>query len=432
MSWYQDIYKSIEKYYKLRVPIELVHFPSVGVTSTLSRIAIETENQSKEPKLIVIDFRTGLFKKDQDANKKEFLRILKSHIEQYFGVAKEDKANIYKQLEENLRNIVKEGRDAVLVLFTSGQFDVASIPEFRDLLVFIESLRTQSNGAINVLISTTYPIFHESNPSPIPLISRYYNYYDKQWLNDAITEAIFNGKAKPEIVDTVLRLTGGMASLAKYIRNDLDYYFLKPDALLNYSLNAKFFEDFMYTKVGIDRMSKQLHPKIKNSLIKSLNNEKLTKEEHRELDEYLVKTGFADNNGDIRSNLVKAYFSKDIPEEAINNINDISNEYQCSNYIQINDHIKIDKSSGEIYFGTQKSPDFLSEQELDFIKTLDLNRGQKTHREQIAKEIWPDHNSGFYSNWAIDKVASRVRSKINDDKPHKFIKTVRGFGFKLL
>lgn len=431
-SWYQDIYKSIEKYFKLKVPIELIHFPSVGITSSLSRIAIENKDKHNHTQLLIVDLRAGLFSnKDNIANKKEFYRILKSHLEQHLNFSLGDSADhsIYKNLEASLLQKHKLKEDVVIVLFTSAQFDVTSIAEFRDFLLFIDRLRGHTNGAINLLISTTYPLFNEESPAPIPLISRYYNYYDRNWLKTAITKAIFKDKADDATISTIIELTGGMASLAKYLRNDLDYYFLKPEGIFNHNLNSKFFEDFMYTKVGIERIAKQLHPSIKESLIKYINHEKLSKEEFRTLETYLLKTGFSDSNGEIRSKLILNYFSKEEVTESIGISEEKPNE-EISKYIEIN-NIKIDRISGEIYFGNIKSDDFLSEIELDLIKLLAEKNGEKVKRDIIASRIWPEKQSEYYSDWAIDKLISRIRDKLKDTKPHRVIKTVRNYGFRL-
>jgi hypothetical protein len=228
-----------------------------------------------------------------------------------------------------------------------------------------------------------------------------------------------------------MELTGGMVSLAKYLRNDLDYYFLKPEAIFKHALSSKFFDDFMYTKIGLDHIAKSLPDKIRLALVKMINNEKLGKDESRKLQDYLIKTGAADTNGEIRSKLISAYFNHSLPEQTIESLVVSKQAESQSGILTITDNINVDKISGEIYFGAQKSEDYLSESELEFITYLAKNRGERVQRDVLATVIWPEHKAGYYSDWAIDKLASRVRTKLKDVKPYRIIKTVRNYGFKL-
>ncbi|MGR3741519.1 response regulator transcription factor [Companilactobacillus sp. DQM5] len=71
----------------------------------------------------------------------------------------------------------------------------------------------------------------------------------------------------------------------------------------------------------------------------------------------------------------------------------------------------------------------LTKKELELFKYLHKNKNQILSREQIIENVWPfDNNSGR----VVDIQVSHLREKIefNPKKPI-FLKTIRGFGYKL-
>jgi DNA-binding response OmpR family regulator len=57
---------------------------------------------------------------------------------------------------------------------------------------------------------------------------------------------------------------------------------------------------------------------------------------------------------------------------------------------------------------------------------------QDVTREELARIIWTENTDAQYSDWAIDKVISRIREKLGDKKPYTLIKTARKIGFKIV
>jgi DNA-binding response OmpR family regulator len=54
-------------------------------------------------------------------------------------------------------------------------------------------------------------------------------------------------------------------------------------------------------------------------------------------------------------------------------------------------------------------------------------------RDEVASILWKKDVITKYSDWAIDKIISRIRKKIEiDPKKPKYLLTLRGVGFKFL
>jgi len=60
------------------------------------------------------------------------------------------------------------------------------------------------------------------------------------------------------------------------------------------------------------------------------------------------------------------------------------------------------------------------------------NLGEVVSKEDIAYVLWKDEWEDKFSEWAIDKLISRIRKKIKDVEGAKEIKTIKGKGYTLL
>jgi len=71
--------------------------------------------------------------------------------------------------------------------------------------------------------------------------------------------------------------------------------------------------------------------------------------------------------------------------------------------------------------------------EFNLLKYLFKNESLAISRDEVAEVIWGKEARQKYSDWAIDKIISRIRDKIEDDsrKPKHLI-TLRGVGFKFI
>jgi hypothetical protein len=64
----------------------------------------------------------------------------------------------------------------------------------------------------------------------------------------------------------------------------------------------------------------------------------------------------------------------------------------------------------------------------DLLKT---NSGHIISREDICKHVWSEVDAYGVSDWAIDKLMARLRSKLKAQKVNHRISTIRGRGFSL-
>lgn len=426
-SWYVGVFKNLEKYIKLKIPFEIIHFPSAGLTSAIRKAAEYLKKKHIHP--VVIDFRAGLFSAHTE-NKAEFYRIVKSHCEQTFNNELEETKdnNLFKNLEKTFYKINKEGDDVLLILETNAKVNPYILSELKDFLIFIDKLRDHTDGKINIIILTTQQLFNDRFPAPIPMISQYYNYYraeDEFW---NFNNTIFKINYPQEIKSQLFKKAGGMGALIKYINRDLEFYCLKPEAFIERKINHQFFADFMNLKIRLDRIKSQLTPEIIEVIGKIAHNHPLNNEDAQIRDVYLTKTGFLDETKSIRGEILVEYFrlysgiSSTLSESEEGLLNQEANAL-----LKINDSLNIHSVSGQVWKDNQNYS-ILTEKELQIVKILFQNRGKEISREQIAKIIWKAEE---YSDWALDKLISRIRKKLKDARPHSIIRTNRKNGFTL-
>lgn len=74
----------------------------------------------------------------------------------------------------------------------------------------------------------------------------------------------------------------------------------------------------------------------------------------------------------------------------------------------------------------------LSKKELTLFNFLKENLGQVAEREAIIEAVWPDEEEVGVSDWAIDRLVSRLRSKLKQQNSPFEIITIKTRGFKLL
>jgi hypothetical protein len=95
--------------------------------------------------------------------------------------------------------------------------------------------------------------------------------------------------------------------------------------------------------------------------------------------------------------------------------------------------LRIDQSTRQVYVdGVMLDPP-LSVKQFDLLWFLFQNRGRVVSKDEIAQAVWPEAQGDIYDA-NIDRMVSRVRSRIEDDgeAEPRFIATVRGFGYQLL
>jgi len=442
VAWHDEIFKIIEKVFQVRIPFEIVHFPSTGVTSAINRYAEISKNDPDFPcKCLIIDLRAAIFNHDIEFNKKEFFRILISHVEQYLDtkINLEIDENIYHILENIIKTYLQKKKKVLFVFYTTTQINLSTTPEYRDLLIFLDKLRDSTGGNVNFMIATTYPQFDDNNPAPMPLITQYFSYYKKPWIFRSINEDLLKGgKLKKHTVfqiEKLVDLSGGLISLIKGLMRDLIMMDKELEEVETIVVDKDFFTNYPNCKQSVDRIFHQLKKEFVDALISINDGNPLDTINIKALT-YLKNTAILDENNTIRGQILPGYLKyayKDIPEEEV--IKSLKTEIAKDDDVEmflLSPKLKIDRVSGEIFVNSIPQDDYLSEKELKIFTLLYMSANTTVTREQIASSVWGDSSNIDYSDWAIDKLISRIREKLNDMKPNKIIKTVRKSGFTIV
>lgn len=102
-------------------------------------------------------------------------------------------------------------------------------------------------------------------------------------------------------------------------------------------------------------------------------------------------------------------------------------------YIQNRKHINIELKleAEEIILNNVPIKHMFSKKESHVLKNLLKRPGELISRDDIAKFIWPINTEDNYSDWAIDQIMKRLRTKLAQlFIPEDVIQTYRGKGYK--
>lgn len=74
----------------------------------------------------------------------------------------------------------------------------------------------------------------------------------------------------------------------------------------------------------------------------------------------------------------------------------------------------------------------LSAAQYQLLELLYRNQGRVVSREELISVVWPDTDPEGVSEQAIDALVRRLRDRLSQvDADHRYVVTVRGYGFKL-
>lgn len=74
----------------------------------------------------------------------------------------------------------------------------------------------------------------------------------------------------------------------------------------------------------------------------------------------------------------------------------------------------------------------LSKKEYVLLELLKLKPNEITEREDIVEKVWPEYQEYGVSDWSIDRLVARLRSKLKQQHAEYEIQTIRTRGYKLL
>jgi len=292
-------------------------------------------------------------------------------------------------------------------------------------------------------------LFNDVHPSPIPMITRYFNYYDQGRLFRTVNEDIFLKKLPNKDVLNVIEQCHGLVAVIKSLKLDMDILGMKIEDIDFKNINQEFFDTFISTKQALDRIRNKSNQGAMNAYLKLYQQEQLTENEAIHIN-YLKKVGLVSEDNKLKGSILGAYLKlylkkaviepKQIPVEISQKVEEPKvreqiesvSRFNPSEFYLINDHIQINKSTGEIFFKHKISAEYLTEKELIVFMTLYESINQNVSKETLGNHIWGQESDQYYSEWAIDKLVSRIREKIDDIKPFKVIKTIRNKGYCLI
>ncbi len=191
--------------------------------------------------------------------------------------------------------------------------------------------------------------------------------------------------------------------LLKYVDGHTQYLLF---ALISISENPSNMDpdklfDFLKNDERIALQSEELWESVSEKeqeiLMKVLENQKLTSDEIKNAS-YLINTGFFDIEENKIFNPIFEYFVKIKYEEK-----------------------KKDRSATE-----------LSKKEHLLLKFLENNKNEVCEREEIIEAVWPEAESIGVTDWAIDRLIARVRTKLLEYNNNYEIVTIKTRGYKLV
>ena len=94
--------------------------------------------------------------------------------------------------------------------------------------------------------------------------------------------------------------------------------------------------------------------------------------------------------------------------------------------------LRIDKQAKRIWVGKDELSPPLSPPQFRFLEILFINHHRIVSRDEIVEYVWPDSEGSGVSEQAIDALVRRLRERLGElDSETAFVKTVRGYGFRL-
>lgn len=96
-----------------------------------------------------------------------------------------------------------------------------------------------------------------------------------------------------------------------------------------------------------------------------------------------------------------------------------------------NKQVVFDEQTGAIFVGGRNVEEQFARQEYEILKFFLKNPSRLRSREEVGEAMWGKESYDKYSDWAIDKVMSKIRKKLKEAGAEELVATVRGRGYKL-
>jgi DNA-binding winged helix-turn-helix (wHTH) protein len=142
---------------------------------------------------------------------------------------------------------------------------------------------------------------------------------------------------------------------------------------------------------------------------------------------FLLESGIIikdNDNYDLFSPLLRKYLDEFIH---------VYDEKKGNESVIDNNSFIIDKEDRFIKHNGSVIGSDLTKTEFDVLAYLIENSGKAVTRDELGVVMWGDERFEKYSDYAIDRLISRIRSKIGENaSAPKYLKTVKGVGFRFI
>lgn len=395
-----------------RHSIQLVGMKRVGINNFLRfYLGQKQKDQQKENKNLFINvdlndliereifpFWRLTFKRIIDAAEKSTLsKEDKQSISRLFvdAIQSGDLFLTYDGIRSSLVTIVQSGLNPTIFLNRFDRLKDVVTSEFFDNL---QGLHTATNHNLAYIFTS----FRELDTLAPHVFSRRelahfsHNIYLKP-ANPQDSKMILHAfaskyqlKLDPEITREMINLSGGHVQYLQLALINLHENSFKTEKALLISL-----KDDERILLQSEELWESLDRAEQDVLKKLTRKEKVTTEE-KNAAHYLWDTGFITGDQTLFSPLFSNYVQEIIQKEE------------------------------------EETPTEFSKKEYLLFKLLKENTGSITDREKIIESVWPEYQEFGVSDWSLDRLVARVRSKLKKQKTSTEIITVRTRGYKLI
>ena len=332
--------------------------------------------------------------------KSELPGKIKKQVEIYFldSIQTQDHFLTFDYIRKSLNLLTEAGLKTTIFFLRFDRLKDCATPEFFDNL---EGLLDASNRRLCYVFTSARPL--DDLMSTIFKKPELSYFADNLYIKPADhedTKVILDLNKKQRSFSLLKNLEDSLIELVDGYAQYLQFALISLHENKKKIANAGELEQFLLSDERISLQSEELWESLTESekeiLVKVINKKKLGQPEKKEAD-YLIKTGFFDEHLKIFSPLFEDFMR-----------------------------------SKELERKKEKQLVELSKKEFLLLKFLEDNLNEICEREQIIEAVWPEAEALGVSDWAIDRLVARLRSKLKAQNKKVEIVTVKTRGYKLI
>lgn len=414
-KWFNIQINKVLKLLKLKIPLELVHFPCTGLSAVFEIIQ---SNQNKTNMDLHIISAVNI--PDKIRNSENDLQKVKNYIS-FNSLQPEDSL---EEFEQKIQISIENKKECIFVFKLKDSKDLFEMEELRTIQEKIKQSQSKYKQKVNYILYSSNPLRNQSLRFSNNVLLKFFNYYDPSLADTTkqdLTLLDLDYKFTKNQVSKIFELTGGHKFLVLSILRDLHLKEAQIDYLFNYDFKTKGFDEFINLNLRLQKALSRLPEEYIYTLHKVANHKKPEKNFATELSQM----GIIGDNHNIRGKLLETFFANKNIITKFKEGNK-ANKQECI----ILGNIRVDTETYDIYVDDDPIDENLTENEFRVLKHLKDHEGETISREDVAKVLWGNNYLQQYSDWSIDKTISRIRKKIQD-KDHTKIRTLKKRGFIL-